>query len=74
MAVTASKLLTSINIKYKTGVDANGKDISKSKKVGNIKVTATDADIYAVGTAIGGLLKYQILEIQKSDDNLLINA
>ena len=74
MAVTASKLLTSINIKYKTGVDANGKDVSKSKKVGNIKVTATDADIYAVGAAIGGLLKYEILEIQKSDDNLLTNA
>jgi hypothetical protein len=74
MAVTTTKLLTSINIKYKTGIDANGKDISKSKKVSNIKVSATDADIYAIGAAIGGLLKYPILEIQRSDDNLLTNA
>ena len=74
MAVTATKIQSSINLKYKTGVNANGNDIFKSKKIVNVKVTAADADIFAVGTSIGTLLMYPVSEVQKSDDSTLLNA
>jgi len=60
-------------MKYKEGVDVNGKDIIKSKKFSNIKVTATAQNIFDTAAAFGPLMKYPVLETLRSDDNLLTN-
>jgi hypothetical protein len=59
---------------YKAGIDEAGRDVIKSKKYNNIKVTAAAEDLLLIGTAIGNLMKYELVEIQRSDDSVLLNA
>jgi hypothetical protein len=73
MAVQSTLLKSSLTMKYKEGVDVNGKDIIKSKKFSNIKVTATAQNIFDTAAAFGPLMKYPVLETLRSDDNLLTN-
>ena len=73
MAVQSTLLKSALTIKYKEGVDTNGQDIIKTKKFSNVKVTAGDQNIYDVSAAFGPLMKYPILETQRSNDNILIN-
>lgn len=73
MAVQSTLLKSSLTLKYKEGVDLNGNDIIKAKKFSNVKVTATAQDIYDTAAAFSPLMKYPVLEMLRSDDNLLTN-
>lgn len=74
MAVQSTLLKSALTMKYKEGVDTNGADIIRLKKFSNVKVTADNQSIYDVSAAFGPLMKYPILETQRSDDNILINV
>ena len=73
MAVTSTKVQSTMNVKFKTGIDAKGKDILKNQRFSKVKVTAVEAGIFAVGTALGTLLKYPLVEVLREDINILIN-
>lgn len=70
MAVS-TKVQSTMIIKFKTGTDANGEDILKSQRFSKIKVDAEDESILAVGTELGGLLKYSLAEVVREDLNLV---
>jgi hypothetical protein len=74
MAVQSTLVNTAMSIRFKTGIDALGNDIVKAKKYSNIKVTVADSDILLIATTLGTLMKDEVLEIVRSNENNLINA
>jgi len=73
MAVKSTKVQSTMNVKFKTGIDAKGEDILKNQRFSKVKVTAGDDNILAVGTALGTLLKYPMVEVLREDINIIIN-
>ncbi|MFL0267913.1 DUF1659 domain-containing protein [Candidatus Clostridium radicumherbarum] len=74
MAVNSVLAQSSMTIKYKDGIDLTGKDVIKAKKFSNIKVTADNQSILDTANALALLLQYEITDILRSDDNILVNA
>lgn len=74
MAVESSTVKSALSLKYKEGVDQNGKDINKTKKFSNVKTAALDADIFAVAGAFEPLMKYPVEEIVRTDDSILMEV
>ncbi|SKA78820.1 Protein of unknown function [Clostridium sp. USBA 49] len=70
MAVS-TKVQSSMIIKFKTGVDANGEDVFKSTRFSKIKVDSADENILFIGTEIGKLLKYPLSEVIREDLNVV---
>jgi hypothetical protein len=73
MAVKSTKVQSTMNVKFKTGIDAKGNDILKNQKFSKVKVTAGDSNILAVGTALGALLRYPMVDVAREDTNIIIN-
>ena len=74
MAVQNTQIKSALTLKYKSGVDVNGKDIIKNKKFTNIKLTADNQGLYDVAAAMSPLMKYPLVEVLRSNDSSLINA
>jgi hypothetical protein len=74
MAVQSTVVGTAMNIKFKAGLDSLGNDIIKGRKYSNLKVNASSEDIFSIATAFGNLLRYEVVEILRSDDNILLQA
>jgi len=51
-----------------------GKDIIKTKKFSNVKVTANDQSVYDTAAALASLMEYELSDIVRSNDCLLING
>jgi len=73
MAINSTKVQSTMVVKFKTGVDEKGKDIIKNQRFSKVKVVATDENILLVGQALGTLLKYPLIEVDREDQNLIIN-
>ena len=73
MAVESTLSKSALSLKYKEGVDTNGKDIIRTKKFSNVKVTAADQDIFDISDAFTSLMLYPVSEVLRSDDSLLAN-
>ena len=73
MAVKTTLVDSALTLKYKEGIDSNGKDIVKTKKFSNIKVTATDENVYAVAAAFSPLMKYPVMQSLRTNDSALTN-
>lgn len=74
MALNSVLAQTSMTLRYKDGIDLTGKDIVKSKKFSNIKVTANNQSIFDTAEALAPLLNYELIDILRSDDSILVNA
>ncbi len=66
MAVLPIQNPSSLRVKLDLGL-VEGKQKTKSKTYSNVKISATDQDIYDVAEAIMGLQKHTVLEIIKQD-------
>jgi hypothetical protein len=73
MAVQSTLVNSAMSIRYKEGIDEKGNDIFRTKKYSNVKVDATPDNIHLVATTLGTLIKYEVTDILKSDENLLVN-
>jgi len=74
MAVQSTLAKSALSLKYKEGVDTNGKDIMRTKKFTNVKVTAADQDIFDISDAFTSLMLYPVSEVLRSDDSMLPNV
>jgi len=74
MAVISTQIKSALTLRYKNGIDASGKDIIKTKKFSNIKLTAADQGLLDVAAALTPLMKYPIVEVVRSNDSALING
>ncbi len=55
MAVTATSLATDLVLVMDNGIGASGQALSKNRTYKNIKIAATDEDVYAVAQTLIGL-------------------
>ena len=74
MAVQSNLAKSALSLRYKEGVDLDGKDIIKSRKFSNIKVGAVDQDIYDTAAVLNPLMKYPVLEVLRTNESLLIDV
>ena len=72
MAVVSTKVASALKLTMKTGIDEKGKDKLAVKTLGNIKVTAVDEDVLAVGEAISKVKRYPLAEAYREDQFSLI--
>jgi len=49
------------------------KDIIKSKKFSNVKVTAAPDKLLEIGSAMGALLKDEFVSVGRIDESVLVN-
>lgn len=68
-----TKTQSSMQIKFKTGTDSNGKNVYKNQKLSKVKVAAADSDVLSVGGAVSLLLPYSEYEISRIDNSVIIN-
>ena len=71
--VEAIETSFSLIIKYKAGLDEEGKDVFKRLIFSDLNPDASDEDLYAVGNKIGKILKTEIYTISKEINHELIN-
>ena len=69
MAAKATKLQTTLLIKYKEGVDAKGKEIIKNMRFSKVKTTAAEQDILDVALQIEKLLGVTLNEVIREDQS-----
>jgi hypothetical protein len=67
MAVVKVPQSTKLVIKVQTGVNESGKPVYRSRSYSNVKTSAADADVYAVGQALSQVQKYSVAEITRQD-------
>ncbi|MBC2578857.1 DUF1659 domain-containing protein [Clostridium sp. DJ247] len=73
MAATATKLQTTLLVKYVDGVDAQGKEVIKNQRFSKIKTTATEQGIYDVALEIQKLLGKTLNEVVREDQSGITN-
>ncbi|MBU3180708.1 DUF1659 domain-containing protein [Clostridium psychrophilum] len=72
MAVISTKVSSALKLTMKVGVDINGKDKFATKILGNLKVAALDADIFAIGQAISNMKTYPLFGLDRQDQFSLV--
>jgi hypothetical protein len=74
MAAKATKLETGMILKYKDGVDKNGKEIIKKQSFSKIKTSAADQDLFDVAKEFEKLLGKTLDELIREDQSGITNA
>ena len=72
MAVVSTKVSSALKLTMKVGVDKNGKDKYVTKTLGNLKVTAVDENVFAIGKAISNIKTYPLFGIDRQDQFSLV--
>ncbi|MBU3191334.1 DUF1659 domain-containing protein [Clostridium bowmanii] len=72
MAVVSTKVASALKLTMKIGVDIKGKDKYATKRLSNLKVVATDEDIFAVGQAISNIKTYPLFGLDREDQYSLV--
>jgi hypothetical protein len=67
MAIESTKVASALKLTMKTGVDINGKDKLVTKTLSNLKVTAVDEDVFAIGEAISNIKTYPLVSLGRED-------
>ena len=73
MAVVSTKVASALKLTMKVGVDLSGKDKFTTKRLSNLKVTAADEDIFAIGAAISNIKTYPLFGLDREDQFSLVN-
>lgn len=74
MAVNNVAQGTVLSIKVQTGTNASGSPTYKSLHFSGVKASATDADLYAIASSLGGLQTKLVFAIERIDTGSLVNA
>ena len=74
MAAKATKLQTTLLVKYEDGVDANGKGIIKNVRFSKVKTTATEQNILDVAVEIEKILGKTLDEVIREDQSGITKA
>ena len=72
MAVVSTKVASALKLTMKIGVDESGKDKYITKTLSNLKVTAADEDIFAIGEAISNIKTYPLFGLDREDQFSLV--
>ncbi|MGV8982360.1 DUF1659 domain-containing protein [Clostridium sp.] len=72
MAVVSTKVASALKLTMKVGVDIKGKDTYATKRLSNLKVAASDEDMFAVGQAISNIKTYPLFGLDREDQYSLV--
>jgi len=73
MAVSKEATATRLGIKVRTGVNAAGEAVYKVRAIKGLKTGSSDADVHAIGQALGSLQKYPVEGVSRTDDGDLVD-
>lgn len=74
MAVNKVPQTSKLVITVEDGVNAKGQPKQRQRSYKNVKVSALDADVYAVAQAIANLQTHTVAGISRQDEGSLVNA
>lgn len=74
MAATATKLSTTLIVKYIDGVDENGKDVVKNQSFSKVKISALEQELFDVAKEIEKLLGKTLDEVIREDQSSITNV
>ncbi|MCB2299504.1 DUF1659 domain-containing protein [Clostridium tagluense] len=74
MLFKTTKVASSLKLTVIVDIDKKGKEKHGTKKLGNIKTTAVDADLFAVGQAISNIKNYPLVGIDREDQFSLVGS
>lgn len=74
MAATATKLQTTLIVKYIDGVDPKGKEITKSQRFSKVKTNAAEQGIFDVAKEVEKLIGKTLDEIIREDESGITNV
>ncbi|ELK44585.1 DUF1659 domain-containing protein [Halobacillus sp. BAB-2008] len=74
MAVEANKLDTRLQLSFEAGRDPEGNVIVARKSFNNIKLTATDEQLYLVSQALAPLQNRLMFQVERTDQTVLIDV
>ena len=74
MALESRPLNTRVQIQFDLGTDGDGKKLSASKSISNIKPETSDQDVYDVARGLASLQSYPVSVIRKVEQTDLVNA
>lgn len=73
MAASKVPQTCSLGIKVQTGTNAAGSAVYKNLNFSNVKVSATNQEIYDVATGIASLQTYPVAALTNTDHAYVIN-
>ncbi len=73
MAVIKQPQTSRLDIKVENGIGAAGQTLYKTRIIKNLKTSATDEDVYAVGSALAALQSHSVESVSRVDDAILIS-
>jgi len=65
---------SSIQIKFNTGTDREGKPVIKTKTIGSIKPSAADQDVMEVAQGLASLQQYALASVIRVNEGELLNS
>lgn len=74
MAATATKLNTTLIIKYIDGVDLKGKEIVKSQSFSKVKISAAEQNLFDVAKELEKLIGKTLDEVIREDESSITNV
>ncbi|HHT64942.1 MAG: DUF1659 domain-containing protein [Caldicoprobacterales bacterium] len=74
MALESRPLNTRVQIQFDLGTDGDGKKLTASKSISNIKPETSDQDVYDVASGLAQLQSYPVSVIRKVEQTDLVNA
>ncbi|MGI6604005.1 MAG: DUF1659 domain-containing protein [Firmicutes bacterium] len=71
MAVQRIPELCQLQLRLQTGTDEGGKPVVRARSFTNVKVNASDQDIYDVGQALASLQIHPLVAVRRIDTGAL---
>ncbi|WP_173916644.1 DUF1659 domain-containing protein [Halobacillus sp. Marseille-Q1614] len=73
MAVSADKINTQLQLVFEDGLDGKGNVKYRRKTFGNVKMEATEEQLYQVAVALESLQQDLLSTIEKTDRSVLVD-
>ena len=74
MAIEKSMAKRTLSINVKDGVNSDGSDKTKACNYGKVKADAAPENIFAVATAMGGLMSKEVVDITITEKSTLTDV
>lgn len=72
MAVISQKTDARLQLVFDKGIDADGNMVLTRKSFNNVKIAATDEQLYEVSNALATLQERILFKVERNDQSLLL--
>lgn len=72
MPVTVNPLSSRLQLRLVVGQDDQGNPVYRTRSYANVKATASDDAVFAVGSALAGLQQHDLEEVRRVNEFVLV--